>query len=237
MVSRRRTGAPRGSGGPTLRPRLSFANVASALALFISLGGGAYAATGNLVRADETIHACVASGGSVRIVTAKRSCRTRETAVAWNRRGPVGRTGATGATGPAGAPGASGRDVDPANHYTKAESDARYLATSGKAADADKLDGADRTDFATAGDLLFARVASNGTSVLGSRPSGVTAAAVAANGSRVTFGRDVSACAFTAMESDGSPSGETIAVASSGGANVDVAFATTRHAFHLQVIC
>lgn len=160
-----------------MRPRLSFANVASALALFISLGGGAYAATGKLVRADETIRACVAKSGSVRIVTAKQSCRTRETAVTWNRRGPVGRTGATGPRGPAGergpagADGANGRDVDASNHYTKAESDARYLATGGKAADADKLDGADRTDFAGAGDLLFARVASNGATVVGSRPA------------------------------------------------------------------
>jgi hypothetical protein len=110
-------------------------------------------------------------------------------------------------------------------------------ANAGKAADTDKLDGADRTDFAATGDLRFARVASNGTSVLGSRPSGVTAAAVAANASRVTFGRDVSACSFTAIEADGSPSGETIAVASAGGPHVDVAFATTRHMFHLQVIC
>jgi hypothetical protein len=53
----------------------------------------------------------------------------------------------------------------------------------------------------------------------------------------VTFGRDVSACSFTAIEADGSPSGETIAVASAGGPDVDVAFATTRHMFHLQVIC
>jgi hypothetical protein len=219
---------------------LSFANVVSALALFISLGGGAYAATGELGRADETIRACVAKSGGVRIVTAKQSCRTRETAVAWNRRGPAGRTGATGPAGergPAGADGANGRDIDASNHFTKPESDAKYLATSGKAADADRLDGADRTDFAAADDLLFARVASNGTTVLGSRPSGVTAAAVAGNASRVTFGRDVSACSFTAIEADGSPSGETIAVASAGGPSVDVAFATTRHMFHLQVIC
>jgi hypothetical protein len=220
-----------------VHPRLSFANVASALALFISLGGGAYAATGKLRRADDTIRACVAKSGGVRIVTAKQSCRTRETAVAWNRRGPVGRTGATGPAGERGLAGVNGRDVDASNHYTKAEADARYLATGGKAADADKLDGADRTDLAATGDLLFARVASNGVTVLGSRPSGVTAAAVAANGSRVTFGRDVSACSFTAVEADGSPSGETIAVASAGGPDVDVAFATTRHMFHLQVIC
>jgi hypothetical protein len=65
----------------------------------------------------------------------------------------------------------------------------------------------------------------------------VSAAVFVSNASRVTFGRDVSACAFAAIEADGTPSGDTIAVASAGGPNVDVAFETTRHAFHLQVIC
>jgi hypothetical protein len=113
----------------------------------------------------------------------------------------------------------------------------RVTFARGKAADADKLDGADSADFARSGDLLFARVASNGTTVSGSRPAGATAAAIGADSSRVTFARDVSACSFTAMEADGSPSGESIAVASAGAGNVDVVFEATRHAFHLQVIC
>jgi hypothetical protein len=107
----------------------------------------------------------------------------------------------------------------------------------GKAADAEKLDGADGTEFAPAADLLFARVASNGTTVSGSRPAGVTATALGGNASRVTFPKDVSACSFVAVEADGSPSGETIAVASAGGGNVDVVFEVTRRVFHLQVIC
>jgi hypothetical protein len=220
-----------------VRSRLTFANVASALALFISLGGGAYAASAGLVGSDSTIRACVAKNGSVRVLTAKRACTKRETAIAWNRRGPVGQTGAAGPAGERGPAGADGRDADASNHYTKAESDAKYLATTAKAADADKLDGADGADLARAGDLLFARVGSNGTTVSGSRPAGVTAVAVGGNASRVTFGRDVSACAFAAIEADGSPSGETMAVASAGGGNVDVAFGTSRHAFDLQVIC
>jgi hypothetical protein len=36
----------------TLRSRLSFANVASTMALFISLGGGAYAATNSATGDD-----------------------------------------------------------------------------------------------------------------------------------------------------------------------------------------
>ena len=111
------------------------------------------------------------------------------------------------------------------------------LGKTEKAADADKVDGVDGADLARAGDMLFARVAADGTTVQGSRPSGVTAAATGADQSTVTFPKDVSACSFTATESDGSPSGETIAVASTGGGDVDVAFQTTRQAFHLQVIC
>jgi hypothetical protein len=221
-----------------MRARLTFANVVSAAALFISLGGGAYAATSSFIRSDGTIRACVAKSGSVRVLTAKQSCKKRETPIAWNRSGPVGKTGPAGPAGAQGAAGRDGRDVDASNHYTKAESDAKYLAAAGKAADAEKLDGADSTDFAGAGDLLFARVASNGATVSGSRPaSGVSAAPLGSDSSRVTFGRDVSACSFAAIEADGSPSGDTIAVASAGGGNVDVAFPITRHAFHLQVIC
>jgi hypothetical protein len=215
----------------TVRSRLTFANVASAMALFISLGGGAYAATNSAIGADTTIRACLTTSGSVRVLTGKHSCKRRETAIAWNRRGPAGMPGATGERGPA------GKDIDASDHYTKAETDARYLAATGKAADADKLDGADLADLAISGDLLFARVASNGTTVAGSRPAGVTAVALAANASRVTFARNVAGCAFSANEADGSPSGETIAVSPAGGGNVDVTFQSTLHAFHLQVMC
>jgi hypothetical protein len=214
-----------------LRSRLTFANVASSMALFISLGGGAYAATSSALGADGTIRACLTTSGSVRILTARHSCNRHETAIAWNRTGPAGMSGPTGERGPA------GQDIDASNHYTKAETDARYLAATGKAADADKLDGADLADLAISGDLLFARVASNGTTVSGSRPAGVTAVALTANASRVTFARNVAGCAFSAIEADGSPSGETIAVSPAGGGSVDVTFQTTLHAFHLQAIC
>jgi hypothetical protein len=214
-----------------MRSHLTFANVASALALFISLGGGAYAATNHSIGSGPTIRACVAKDGSVRVLGAGRSCRKHETAIAWNRRGPVG------ARGPAGADGKDGADADVSNRYTKAESDARYLAATGKAVDADKLDGADLADVAIAGDLLFARVASNGATVSGSRPAGVSAVALTANSSRVTFARNVAGCSFSAIEADGSPSGETIAVAPAGGGSVDVSFQTGLHAFDLQAIC
>jgi hypothetical protein len=125
------------------------------------------------------------TSGSVRILTGTHACKRRETAIAWDRRGPAGPTGATGERGPA------GKNIDAPNHYTKDERDARYLAATATAADADKLDGADLADLAMSGDLLFARVTSNGTTVSGSRPAGVTAVALAANASRVLFARNV----------------------------------------------
>ena len=110
------------------------------------------------------------------------------------------------------------------------------LGKNEKAADADKVDGVDGAELARAGDMLFARVAADG-SLQGSRPSsGVTSVASGTDGATVTFNKNVSACSATATESDGSPSGETIATAISGSA-VEVSYETTRQAFHLQVIC
>jgi hypothetical protein len=51
-----------------------------------------------------------------------------------------------GATGPQGPRGLTGT-VDTSQFYDKAASDGRFLGMTGKAADADKLDGLDSTDF------------------------------------------------------------------------------------------
>jgi hypothetical protein len=78
---------------------------------------------------------------------------------------PAGAKGDTGAQGPAGPQGAQGQQgaqgiqgdkgdtgtVDTSNFYTKAQSDSNYLATAGKAADSDLLDGIDSTGFLAAG--------------------------------------------------------------------------------------
>ena len=100
---------------------------------------------------------------------------------------------------------------------------------------ADKVDGKDGADIANAGDFLSARVAANGA-LAGGR--GATAAAVetAPDTYRVTFGRDVSNCTFTATP-QGATSGQTLAV--QGGSNpqnvrVDADAAT---AFQLIVVC
>jgi hypothetical protein len=217
------------------------------LALFVALGGTSFAAEWSGDRSQDVFHGCIADrSGRLRIVDPAHRCSTHEKPISFNRegrRGPQGAAGKPGPAGDAGMTGATGErgpagmDINASNHYTKAETDARYLAATGKAADADKLDGADLADLAISGDLLFARVASNGTTISGSRPAGVTAVALTANASRVTFARNIAGCAFSAIEADGSPSGETIAVAPAGGGSVDITFQTTLHAFHLQVIC
>jgi Collagen triple helix repeat (20 copies) len=69
--------------------------------------------------------------------------------------GPRGERGRRGRTGPQGEPGPQGErgpqgetgTVDTSNFYDKAQSDARYLAATAKAADADELDGIDSTGF------------------------------------------------------------------------------------------
>ena len=81
------------SGPRWLRPHLTFANVASALALFVAVAGGAYAATRG--GSDDLIHACVNKRtGVIRRVGAGKHCRkSKEVALVWNKRGPQGRPG------------------------------------------------------------------------------------------------------------------------------------------------
>jgi hypothetical protein len=64
-----------------VRSHLTFANTAAAAALFIALGGGAYAATGRFVGSNGVIRGCVAKSGSVRILAANQSCHKSETAL------------------------------------------------------------------------------------------------------------------------------------------------------------
>jgi hypothetical protein len=81
--------------------RLSYANVMATIAVFISLGGGAYAAT-QLPR--HSVGTRALKNGAV--TPAKLSERARH--VRRGRRGARGATGSTGPTGPAGATGAAG---------------------------------------------------------------------------------------------------------------------------------
>jgi hypothetical protein len=75
-----------------LRPRLTFANVVSVLALFVALGGGALAA-GGFVGGDGRIHACVGPKGGLTVIKPSRTCRDGKTPLAWKQRGSRGPRG------------------------------------------------------------------------------------------------------------------------------------------------
>ena len=103
-----------------IRSRLSYANVMATGAMFVALGGGAYALTGIPDRSGS-YHGCVGTTGALRVVTKASSCRkTRtvkrgkrrvripgESAIAWNQQGPAGVQGVQGIQGGAGKAGAT----------------------------------------------------------------------------------------------------------------------------------
>ncbi|HTX30044.1 MAG TPA: tail fiber protein [Solirubrobacteraceae bacterium] len=109
-------------------PHPSHGTVVAYVALFIALGGSAYAVSG---RSDAPIHACASKRtGSLRLLR-KGRCRRSELAIAWNRQGPAG-------------------TVNTSQFYTKAQSDSRYLPVSGTAVNAQQLGGQSASAFAAA---------------------------------------------------------------------------------------
>jgi hypothetical protein len=91
-----------------VRSHLSFANAISSIALFLALGGGAYAASGGFVGAKGAIRVCVANGGGLTVVKSGRNCNKNTTAVTLDQRGQPGRAGANGAPGSQGVQGPQG---------------------------------------------------------------------------------------------------------------------------------
>jgi Collagen triple helix repeat (20 copies) len=100
-----------------LGSRLSYANVTSTVAVFLALGGGAYAAATAIPGPGGVIHGCYKKkGGALRLVPAGRRCARNENPIAFNQKGPTGPTGrsvhgskgATGAVGPKGPRGETG---------------------------------------------------------------------------------------------------------------------------------
>lgn len=86
-----------------VRSGLSYANVMATVAVFLALGGGAYALSGVPDRAG-VFHGCASNRtGGLRLVKSTRSCHKAvrrgkhrdpgEFAVAWNQRGPQGAPG------------------------------------------------------------------------------------------------------------------------------------------------
>ena len=92
-----------------LRNHLTYANVMATLAVFVTLGGGAYAATGSLLSSGGMVNGCVPKrGGSLVVVPAGRRCPRGQLPLRFNQRGPKGPAGQTGRSGPAGANGTNG---------------------------------------------------------------------------------------------------------------------------------
>lgn len=91
--------------------RLTTANCIAAVAVFIALGGGAYAAsTSTLVGSGGVITGCVSKkGGTLKVAKAGHGCPKGKVALPFDQRGPAG---ATGPTGTAGAPNPSATTVD-----------------------------------------------------------------------------------------------------------------------------
>ena len=101
-----------------IRSRLTYANVVATLAMFIALGGGAYALNGVPDRSG-TYHGCVSASGVLRVVRSASSChraktverdtrRVRvpgESAISWHQTGPRGPQGVPGNPGNPGNPG------------------------------------------------------------------------------------------------------------------------------------
>jgi hypothetical protein len=97
------------------RPRSTYANVVSSLALFVALGGGAVAATVGFVGSNGTVRICVGKHGAATIAKAGKKCPKATTAVVLNQ---VGRAGVNGAQGLPGAPGRDGSNGTPGTDLT-----------------------------------------------------------------------------------------------------------------------
>ena len=85
-----------------IRSNLTFSNVLALVALFVALGGGAYAAAGNpFVSGSGKIQGCVKSG-ALNVVKAGKHCPSGTTSLAFSQTGPRGKTGSSGTAGTAG---------------------------------------------------------------------------------------------------------------------------------------
>jgi hypothetical protein len=122
--------------------------VVSYLALFVALGGSAYAVSTSTP--TGVLKACVANQTGAMRLLRQGSCKHSEHMVKWNIAGPAGPAGAQGGQGAQGPPGPAGT-VDTSNFYTEAESDARYLPIGGTAADSSELGGVAASGYLAAG--------------------------------------------------------------------------------------
>jgi hypothetical protein len=92
---------------PSHLPRPTYANVTATLALFIALGGGAYAATNVFVSSTGAVRFCVARNGVASIVRTGHKCGRRRSTLILNQKGQAGTRGPAGPQGKQGAAGLS----------------------------------------------------------------------------------------------------------------------------------
>ena len=90
--------------------RLSYASVAASIALFLALGGGAYAVAGNpFVANNGSITACIQPvNDELKALPTGSKCPTGYVALTLNQKGERGKRGPRGATGPHGPRGLTG---------------------------------------------------------------------------------------------------------------------------------
>jgi hypothetical protein len=87
---------------------LTFSNVVATVALFVALGGGAYAAVGNpFVSISGSIQGCV-KNGVLDVVKAGKRCPRHSTPLRFTQVGPRGKQGIQGIPGPKGDKGDHG---------------------------------------------------------------------------------------------------------------------------------
>jgi hypothetical protein len=94
----------------TIRDRLSYSNLASSAALFLALGGGAYAATsGSLVSSSGAVNGCVPKhGGALHVIKPGKHCPKGLVSLVFNTKGQTGPQGSRGSQGSPGLPGSPG---------------------------------------------------------------------------------------------------------------------------------
>jgi hypothetical protein len=90
------------------RPQSAYANVVATLALFIALGGGAYAASGGFVASNGSVKACVNKHGTLTVVKPGKKCPRRNTTLLLDELGRAGSNGINGTNGANGKNGAAG---------------------------------------------------------------------------------------------------------------------------------
>jgi Collagen triple helix repeat (20 copies) len=106
-----------------VRSHLTYANVMATGAMFVALGGSAYALNGGPENSG-VFHGCVSNRtGALRVVKSANSCakahgrgghrQPGETAISWSQQGPRGLPGLQGTPGQKGDPGTPGQKGDP----------------------------------------------------------------------------------------------------------------------------